>query len=1139
MNDFKESFSSSLNSQDLYDPDLPLRTARSFGGTMIMWKIDLDPYVTIHPVSCTSFLPLIFNHPDHPVTIHIAVYLPTAGRDCEFGEDFAGLNNCISELHEKYPEANLYLRGDFNVNKSNFLRVGLLNFLCDSNGLEAVDIDHQTYHHFQGNGASDSCLDYLLYCKESPSPEKLIRIHCKLDNPLIESHHDVLVSSIELLRRPQAQSDESGNISAPKVLNNRSKVIWSESGIHQYRESVTPKLLLIQQLWLNSPSASRSLVSLCLQSTYRAMTECANSANKAVHLGRQHTAKSSFIPLAIRQSQNQLLKSHKRMKHYTGNDSGYALLSEELKAAKAQHRKLLRTKNAQDSFNRDSPLFSILEKNPKDLFRAIKRGKQNSSTKIHKLTLGGKTYQGEYVSDGFYDSIQDLKTFKYSSVQDKPSYHRYSSDYHHILSMCGKGPKIPEITLEKSSEILRKIRPNVNDLNSITANHFLHAGETGFLHYFLLLKILLNDVTNITITEVNVVHATILFKGHSKDKTLARSYRTISTCPLVAKGLDIYLRDINLSTWNADQALTQYLGDGSSHGLAALLLTETLQYSKHVLHQPAFVLYLDARAAFDNVLIPLLIRNLYICGTVGEGLSYINNRLVSRKTYPEWNKTLMGPINDEVGVEQGGVNSGDFYKIYAKNQLQMAQDSKLGVKLPGDIVVSAIGQADDTVLVANNLQNLQSLLLLSQYYCAKFNVELSSEKTVLQGFAPKKEVFEFEYLKKYSPVNIKDKKVGFHDTAEHVGVIRAVTGNLPHVIHRISAHKKAVGAVLQNGLAQSHRANHAARLKVEQIYGTPVLLSGLSSLVLTKHETTLVTFHHRETLRRLLRLFPKTPQSVIYFLSGSLPGEGLLHLQQLALFGMITRQQHSILHKHACNALTSKVKSWSWFQQLREVCLQYQLPHPLTFLASPLPKEDFKLLVKKHVINYWEIKLRQEVSELSSLKYFQPQYMSLVKPHHLLTTAGSSPYEVTKAGVQAILLSGRYRTELLCRHWSNNPEGFCLTPSCNGQDIMEDIEHILASCKSLAPTRVRLAEFTSNYVKNIPVLAQLVLELSQPTHKLFVQFLLDCSAIPSVITLTQLHGKHILSHLFKITRTWCYSIHKKRLQILGRWAYDC
>ena len=117
--------------------------------------------------------------------------------------------------------------------------------------------------------------------------------------------------------------------------------------------------------------------------------------------------------------------------------------------------------------------------------------------------------------------------------------------------------------------------------------------------------------------------------------------------PLVAKSLDIYLLDINLSTWNADQASTQY-------------------------------------------------------------------KLKSRKTYPEWNKTLMGPKSDEVGVELGGGNSGDFYKIYAKSQLEMAQDSKLGVKLTSDIVVSVIGKVDDTVLVANDLQNLLNLLLLSR-----------------------------------------------------------------------------------------------------------------------------------------------------------------------------------------------------------------------------------------------------------------------------------------------------------------------------------------------------------------------------------------------------------------------------------------
>ena len=63
------------------------------------------------------------------------------------------------------------------------------------------------------------------------------------------------------------------------------------------------------------------------------------------------------------------------------------------------------------------------------------------------------------------------------------------------------------------------------------------------------------------------MYALFLHKGHNKEKTLDSSYRTISTCPLIAKGLDIYVRELSLSRWNAVQAPTQYQGEGSSHEL--------------------------------------------------------------------------------------------------------------------------------------------------------------------------------------------------------------------------------------------------------------------------------------------------------------------------------------------------------------------------------------------------------------------------------------------------------------------------------------------------------------------------------------------------------------------------------------------
>ena len=133
-------------------------------------------------------------------------------------------------------------------------------------------------------------------------------------------------------------------------------------------------------------------------------------------------------------------------------------------------------------------------------------------------------------------------------------------------------------------------------------NHYNYAGPAGWLHFHLILNCLLNDVNNTDIIEVNTAYACILFKGHGKEKTSDRSYRTISTCPVIAKALDLYIRDLNISSWNSDQAETQFQGEGSSHELAAILLTETIAHSLFTLKKPVFVLYLDAQSAFDVVL---------------------------------------------------------------------------------------------------------------------------------------------------------------------------------------------------------------------------------------------------------------------------------------------------------------------------------------------------------------------------------------------------------------------------------------------------------------------------------------------------------------------------------------------------------
>ena len=75
-------------------------------------------------------------------------------------------------------------------------------------------------------------------------------------------------------------------------------------------------------------------------------------------------------------------------------------------------------------------------------------------------------------------------------------------------------------------------------------------------------------------------------------------------------------------------------------------------------------------------------------------------------------------------------------------------------------------------------------------------------------------------------------------------MIRSPDGNLPHLLGRIVAHKKAKGKLLSSGTAQNHRGNPAASVQLEKIYGVPVLFSGSASLFLSSWEVNLIDQHY-------------------------------------------------------------------------------------------------------------------------------------------------------------------------------------------------------------------------------------------------------------------------------------------------------
>ena len=220
-------YSHFLNSEDLFTPELPMEKSKAKGGTMLLWDRSLDPYVKILPSPTPAVLPMVLKLPNFTISCHIVIYLPTSGQETEFVSAMANLDSCLSEIYLKYEGCPVFIRGDANVNPRNISRVRLFHHFLDKHRLFSIDMNHPTYHHFLGDGAWDSALDVLLHQVHNGASEQVQNIICKLTNPLLSSHHDMIISSLTLPPRKYEETSENV-IVAPKVENLRTKIIWDQ-----------------------------------------------------------------------------------------------------------------------------------------------------------------------------------------------------------------------------------------------------------------------------------------------------------------------------------------------------------------------------------------------------------------------------------------------------------------------------------------------------------------------------------------------------------------------------------------------------------------------------------------------------------------------------------------------------------------------------------------------------------------------------------------------------------------------------------------------------------------------------------------------------------------------------------------------
>ena len=495
-----------------------------------MWHTSISSFVTVLPTSSSSFQSILLKIPGLATSIHTVLYLPTSGK-----EDMkVDLGHHLDDIRSKYPENPHFLRGDANANPKNITRYNLFSHFCSQYHLKSLPLGHPTYHHFVGNGLFDSEIDVILvFSPSDDASEELLKIVCKFDSPFIESQHDVILSSCSLPGAPPPPPNHH-LCQAPRVLNDRVKIHWSDEGIEAYEELISDSLTDIRNRW--GDASSISSISVLLSSTYSCLSYAAKSTNRFSELSSHKTQKPKTNP-TVRKIEKVVHKAFKNLQDISVSNPSPAGLQEareRLKLARNSLRRAVRTEKSQLRNQRDENLSTILT-NPSTAFRSLRSAKASSSAPVNSLNVNGKLYNGESVSDGFYDSLSALKSPDLSPRHSSHQYQETLMDYENVLKIAKEGLKIPPLSPVQATEILLSLRPDVNDLFSITANHFINAGDEGLQHFHFLINVAVENVNLCSLEELNSVWACILFKGHGKNRESDRSYRTISTCPLLAK----------------------------------------------------------------------------------------------------------------------------------------------------------------------------------------------------------------------------------------------------------------------------------------------------------------------------------------------------------------------------------------------------------------------------------------------------------------------------------------------------------------------------------------------------------------------------------------------------------------------------
>ena len=138
-----------------------------------------------------------------------------------------------------------------------------------------------------------------------------------------------------------------------------------------------------------------------------------------------------------------------------------------------------------------------------------------------------------------------------------------------------------------------------------------------------------------------------------------------------------------------------------------------------------------------------------------------------------------------------------------------------------------------------------------------------------------------------------------------------------------------------------------------------------------------------------------------------------------------------------------------------------------------------------------------------------------------------------KSVVQARMLSGRYWSLQLRCHWTQNRLGICEVEPCHSLEIPGSLSHQLLDSEALSNSRRAVLNLWQRQFEFSPFILKNFKKYTVDHPELSLQLILDPSVLPELIELLQQKDEESLNTIIQLTHTFCFSLYKAKLQLLG------